>query len=298
MTSTLRIGRKTYHRENGGTFEVEFEDLADVTFANMPCGSTITVVGLTDDAAEFRLDISMTHAMGECESNVFMHFHLAFCETGDRRDLTIRMRCDDKLRHIERHFAPLVSAGILDEPGEPHRNWYGGKWHCHTLYGNDRPIALSQSLGQVARPVVQQYRQMLQAPITLAFICHATEDRQFVDDLVRHLDRYGIPAWLDRREIKVGDSIVTQIQDGLSRATHLIVILSSRSVSKPWVRRELSSALFRQLRDSSIQVLPVLAEPCEIPLLLRDVKYADCSHAIADGIIDLVQALGGSSQKS
>ena len=45
------------------------------------------------------------------------------------------------------------------------------------------------------------------------------------------------------------------------------------SVVKPWVRKELSSALMAQLQTKSITVLPIKREPCDVPPLLADIKY-------------------------
>lgn len=38
------------------------------------------------------------------------------------------------------------------------------------------------------------------------FVCHASEDKPFVDRLVAELDRRAMFAWYDKREILVGDS--------------------------------------------------------------------------------------------
>ena len=73
----------------------------------------------------------------------------------------------------------------------------------------------------------------------------------------------------------MGDSIVEKINAGLSGATHMLLLLSATSVQKPWVRREFSSTLMRQLSSNSVRVLPVLLESCEVPAILSDIRYAD-----------------------
>ena len=84
--------------------------------------------------------------------------------------------------------------------------------------------------------------------------------------------------------MKVGDSINKKIQDGISCAGWLAVILSRHSVKSPWVEREISAALVKELELKDIFVLPLLYEDCEIPLFLRDKIYADFRQSFADGL--------------
>ena len=65
------------------------------------------------------------------------------------------------------------------------------------------------------------------------FLCHASEDKEFVDLLANYLDSRDINLWYDKREVKVGDSIVSRINHGLDAASHVVVVLSKASVQKP-----------------------------------------------------------------
>jgi hypothetical protein len=125
----------------------------------------------------------------------------------------------------------------------------------------------------------------------LLFICHASEDRVFVDDLVSELDRRLLHGWYDQRELLVGDSIVGRTNTALAEARYLVAVLSKSSVGKPWVKRELNSTLMRQLRDNAVTILPVLIEDCELPPLLADLRYADCRTSFEDGLQQLVEAI-------
>jgi len=51
--------------------------------------------------------------------------------------------------------------------------------------------------------------------------------------------------------------------------------MSPHSDGKPWVAREMSSALMRQLVDRSIAILPVRLDENPLPPLLADLRYAD-----------------------
>jgi TIR domain len=125
------------------------------------------------------------------------------------------------------------------------------------------------------------------------FISYASEDRPFVERLVKALDPFVSHVWYDRHEIIVGDSIVNRINEGLSSADFLIAVLSRASVAKPWVQSEMASAIMRQNSESTIRLLPILKEEREIPPLLMGVQYADFRVHFETGINELLQGLQG-----
>ncbi len=82
-----------------------------------------------------------------------------------------------------------------------------------------------------------------------------------------------------------------RINDGLGAASDLVIVLSMASVEKPWVKKEFTAALMRHLSDSSIRVLPVLVDACEIPALIADIRYADCRTEKTAGFRELLVAI-------
>lgn len=73
------------------------------------------------------------------------------------------------------------------------------------------------------------------------FISHASEDKdRFVLAFAERLRMNGVDAWVDKWEIKVGDSLIDKIfNEGLSGCAAVVVVLSSYSVDKPWVGKNL-----------------------------------------------------------
>lgn len=62
------------------------------------------------------------------------------------------------------------------------------------------------------------------------FLCHSSEDKgmvRMVNDDLKHLE---VNCWLDENKIKVGDSIVSAISDGLATSQTMILFLSRKSV--------------------------------------------------------------------
>lgn len=148
----------------------------------------------------------------------------------------------------------------------------------------------STKVRDAIEPFVAGFR-LLSRPDVQVFICHASEDKPFVRKLSEILRSEGAAIWLDELEIRVGDSIIQKVNEGLQGASHLVVVLSQNSVAKPWVSKELSYSLMRQLHDRSITILPVRLDDSPLPPLLSDIKYADCRSSFEAGVHDLHVAL-------
>lgn len=74
------------------------------------------------------------------------------------------------------------------------------------------------------------------------FLSHSSKDNEFVEKLRQSLKADGYNVWYDDWEIRVGDSIIQKINDGISESDFLIIVLSKNSVNSKWVREELNSA--------------------------------------------------------
>jgi acetyl esterase/lipase len=84
------------------------------------------------------------------------------------------------------------------------------------------------------------------------FISHASEDKdRFVIKFAERLRANGIDPWLDKWEMLPGDSLVDKIFDGIEQAQAVIVVLSTNSVSKRWVREEINAAFVKRVNDAS-----------------------------------------------
>jgi hypothetical protein len=97
-------------------------------------------------------------------------------------------------------------------------------------------------------------------------------------------------VWVDRWELKVGDSILKRIQEALTQACGLILVLSKSSIASSWCRKELTPRLMRELEERRVVVLPVLLETCDIPLPLREKTYADFRAGFDAGFRELLRA--------
>lgn len=106
------------------------------------------------------------------------------------------------------------------------------------------------------------------------FVSHATEDKErFVNRFAALLRENGVDAWLDKWEMLPGDSLVDKIfEEGLKDAQAVIVVLSSISVEKPWVREELNAAVVKRISTGS-KLIPVVIDDCEVPETLKSTLW-------------------------
>jgi len=122
------------------------------------------------------------------------------------------------------------------------------------------------------------------------FIGYSDNDKIFVDRLAAQLAFRRRHVWVDRWELKVGDSILNRIREALTEGAGLIIVFSRSSVPSVWCRKELSSGLMRELEERRVVVLPALLENCQIPLPLRDKMYADFRASFDGGFNELLHA--------
>ena len=122
------------------------------------------------------------------------------------------------------------------------------------------------------------------------FISYSRNDRDFVDKLAANLVANKAWVWVDRWELKVGDSLISKIQEAIQEASALLVVLSKASVASEWCKKELTAGLVRELEEKRVIVLPVLLEDCQIPLFLRDKLYADFREDFDEGLRSVLDA--------
>jgi hypothetical protein len=130
------------------------------------------------------------------------------------------------------------------------------------------------------------------------FLCHSTRDKKFVERLADDLRRFGLSVWLDKWEIKVGDSIVDRVESGVRDNDYLAVVLSPDSISSAWVSRELNAAYIRELEERRVIILPIVIRKCEIPLRIREKRYADFSVDYVSGLRELLERLEPGAAKN
>lgn len=131
------------------------------------------------------------------------------------------------------------------------------------------------------------------------FLSHSSGDKPFVRRLARAIERQGIPVWLDEHAISGGTSILGEVADGISKTSHFVLVLSPEAVASEWVRRELDIALTKNISGRTVRVVPVLHRDCDLPAVLRPLRYVDMrkSRAFSRGVADLMYSIRTSTHR-
>ena len=89
------------------------------------------------------------------------------------------------------------------------------------------------------------------------FISHASEDKdQVAGPLAEKLATLGLRVWLDKNQLKIGDSLRDKIDEGLSQSEYGVIILSPSFFSKRWPKQELDGLMSLE-SDHEKKILPV-----------------------------------------
>ncbi|WP_372056663.1 toll/interleukin-1 receptor domain-containing protein [Tistrella mobilis] len=124
------------------------------------------------------------------------------------------------------------------------------------------------------------------------FISHASEDKPFVLRLAVGLLAKGIPVWLDKWSITLGDSLLDAIYDGLERSGFVVVVVSDAAIRSGWVNRELNAALAREEQTGRRFVIPIRIDDTNMPLKVADRLYANfATRGFSEALEDLARVL-------
>jgi len=122
------------------------------------------------------------------------------------------------------------------------------------------------------------------------FISHNWKDKEVARQIAKDLTARGIGVWLDEAEIRLGDSLIEKIREGIDNVEYLLVLLSSASVDSQWVRKEVDTAMNQEIEGKRVKVLPVLLDECDLPGFLKGKFYADLKTMTNyDTVLNLIE---------
>lgn len=123
------------------------------------------------------------------------------------------------------------------------------------------------------------------------FVSHRVADVDLARALAAELRGAGHDVWLDEWAIGLGDSIVEQMNTGLTDTSYVVLCYSADGVLAPWISREWMSALARQLSGLPVRILPLRLSGGEPPAILADIRYADLVMDWDAGLRELLAAI-------
>jgi TIR domain len=88
------------------------------------------------------------------------------------------------------------------------------------------------------------------------FISYAHNDEALAARIVASLEKAGLDAWYDKREIMPGDNWADKIAQGLRESDAMVVLLTAQALDSESVRRDIDYALSQ--KPFKRRLIPVL----------------------------------------
>ena len=130
------------------------------------------------------------------------------------------------------------------------------------------------------------------------FFSYSHKDRDVVDRIAEDLQNFGFYIWIDKAEIKIGDSLIKKIREGIDKVEYVGAIISKNSIDSEWVQREIDIAMNQEIEGKKVKVLPILIDKIDLPWFLKGKLYADFTdeHNYKNGIKLLVERLTSNNE--
>lgn len=129
------------------------------------------------------------------------------------------------------------------------------------------------------------------------FISHSHQDAAFSERIATDLIAAGLDVWYDELHMGVGHLAPAIEHELMSRETFLLV-LSPAALASQWVQSEWYAAWELLGQDKIRTFIPIIAERCEIPLLLRGMRWIDFTTQPFERALALLVKLLGLSDAS
>jgi hypothetical protein len=130
------------------------------------------------------------------------------------------------------------------------------------------------------------------------FISYSSRDRPDALRLKEIAEADGHDAWMDLFDIRPSARLASELEQGVSSADVLCLLLSPSAVASPWVREELRHALAAE--EKGLRVMPVILRAAPIPDELADHVALDATRGLTDDatVMRIRRALGGNVEEA
>lgn len=129
------------------------------------------------------------------------------------------------------------------------------------------------------------------ASVRRIFVSHSHQDDAVSQRIVTALQQAGFAVWYDEQYAGPG-YLAPIVEKELQRADTFIVVLSPAALASNWVQSEWYAAWELHGEGKITTFIPVIAEPCEMPLLLRGMRRINASHDLPQAMSQLLRMLG------
>ncbi len=106
------------------------------------------------------------------------------------------------------------------------------------------------------------------------FLSHSRHDKDWVEKLKHALVTKGLCVWLDKDEIRPGNSLVGALERGIGQTQSVALVVSPEALRSGWVHEEYAAALAISA-SRPLQIIPVILAHAELPPFLASRTWVD-----------------------
>jgi hypothetical protein len=128
-------------------------------------------------------------------------------------------------------------------------------------------------------------------PALYYFISYSRQEVTFVDSFTRELEKRGIRAWVDFRNLVPGLPWQPQLDKAVQNADAILLIVSKASMSSLPVKDEWIKSLAAGRR-----IILILFEPCKLDLGLAELEWVDFTKQFERAMVKLITLLENPAQ--
>lgn len=121
------------------------------------------------------------------------------------------------------------------------------------------------------------------------FISYSIKDLDFVEKISEDLNRNDFQVVKYNDALLVGDNIRDKLEQSISKADSIVVVLSKKASESPWISEEIALA-----QKHNKVILPVLRENVKLPPELSLLYYADFTNDYENPLNLLIKSLKSS----
>jgi serine/threonine protein kinase len=121
----------------------------------------------------------------------------------------------------------------------------------------------------VARAVARKYKFD-------AFLSYRSTDGDWAIRLKTALQERGLNIWMDREQIRPGNSIIADLEQGLEICKSCVLVVSPDAIRSQWVSEEYHRAVtLAKQKDRPLQLIPVILGKAELPGFLSTRNWVE-----------------------
>jgi hypothetical protein len=89
------------------------------------------------------------------------------------------------------------------------------------------------------------------------FISYASQDKEFALKLHDDLQKVGVKCWLDVKDLRIGEKLVSQIDRAILEYDKVLLVLSAASINSNWVKHEIKNGFELEQKRNKTILFPI-----------------------------------------